>query len=152
MKIIYCVIADATIGKCKINPSWQHKEVIQSVLAAIGLFKKDNIDKVAEYVINNGKYQDATYNRVISYLCIGSERFDNENEYNGRYRNVKQIIWNDVFKFIFERFKRYDKEKSNHEQWDNAGKLLWDYYKRYSEVSDGSGIYIKALNDLIKHR
>jgi hypothetical protein len=48
-----------------------------------------------------------------------------------------QKTWDDVLRFIYGRFSRFDKRKTDHEQWDEVGQQLWKAFLR-SRVEDFS--------------
>jgi hypothetical protein len=46
-----------------------------------------------------------------------------------RYPAVPQRTWEEVLRFIFERFQTYHNRKADHNSWDKVGKGLWDLWR-----------------------
>ncbi len=117
------VIAEVKRRVCNLNGPWTKPEMqnMQRVIHAIGAFPDGEINKVADGLYENGPYENDVY--LITLLCFGSHM----NPEKGKtHPNVRQILWNDVLAFIYNRFKNYLMQKTMHPQWDSDGKLLWD--------------------------
>jgi hypothetical protein len=128
-KIIF-VIADATTGDCKINDSWQKADVIKSVLTSLGVVRDSHrdLDTIVSNICNKGFY--ALPDRYFSFLSVGK----NKDTLPEKYKNVYQYTWDEILKFIHNRFKNYSREKANHGQWNETGQFLWDEFKKVSDV------------------
>lgn len=124
----YIIIADATIGHCKLNPSWitPAKKNIHDFMRVVGAFEdKDSIiDPIAKELYENGFYENDSY--CISLFCFGKSE---DKELKSKYPRVPQKTWDEVLEFIYKRFNRYEELKSDHSQWDCDGKQLWNCSK-----------------------
>jgi hypothetical protein len=47
-------------------------------------------------------------------------------EVTSSYPEVPQRTWDEVLRFVFERFQNYRNQKADHDSWDKAGKQLWN--------------------------
>ncbi len=123
---IFFVIADATIGDCKINDPWKKNNVIKSVLTSLGVVgdSHKDLDVIVADICNNGFYSFPE--RYFSFLCAGK----NKNNLPDNYNKVPQYTWEEILRFIYNRFLNYSREKANHVQWDDTGKLLWNEFKK----------------------
>jgi len=130
-KIVF-VIADATTGDCKINSPWQKNDVIKSVVTSLGVFGDNHkdLDAIVSHICSNGFY--TLQDRHFSFLSVGK----NKDTLPDKYTKVPQRTWDEVLKFIYNRFLDYSREKANHAQWDDAGKLLWREFKRVSDEQE----------------
>lgn len=45
-----------------------------------------------------------------------------------RYK-IPILNFHTISDFIFERFYKYQEQKSQHDQWDNAGQRLWELFE-----------------------
>lgn len=139
---IFFVIADATTGNCKINKAWQKDDVIKSIITSLGVVRDDNhedLDTVVSYICKNGFYDSS--DRYFSFLSAGK----NKDTLPKKYKKVLQYTWDEILKFIHNRFKNYSKEKANHGQWDETGRFLWDEFKNFQDEQEG---YIKKISNL----
>ncbi|MBF9021222.1 hypothetical protein HKCCA1065_09920 [Rhodobacterales bacterium HKCCA1065] len=116
------VIAEVKAGRCGLNGPWttQADRNIQRVLAAIGCLPPDRIERAAKDIYCTGTYEGEDLLR-IRLAAIGRE--ENE-EVRSTYPNVRQVIWQDVLGFIFDRHQKYRKQKTQTDHWDATGMQL----------------------------
>jgi len=118
----YVVIAEVKKGDCKLNGPWtrsQDKNFLR-VLRAIGIVPEKTVPKVAEALYNSGYWEDSSCR--VSIFCVGGAM---NPSIRNKYPDVPQVMWTDILKFIFQRFRNYRSQKVSHPQWDDSGKLLW---------------------------
>lgn len=120
-KRIDLIIAEVKTGMCRLNGPWTDPERmnINRVLYAIGAFREDEVNDVAQSLYKRGCYQDDYYRtRLVAIGKIVNPELEGK---------AIQLTWQEVTKFIHERFRRYSNIKSQHEQWDCCGRSLYDY-------------------------
>ena len=116
------VIAEVKSSQCALNGPWTDldRKNVHRVLAAIGCFSHDRIERAAERIYETGCYEDETGLRV-RLVAIGREE-------NGvvrmKYPNVSQVVWNHLLGFIYDRFRKYRHQKRQTDHWDATGKRL----------------------------
>jgi hypothetical protein len=113
-------------GKCRINYNLSDpgKLNIERSLQAIGTFPLENVKEVTDKIHETGGYVSERYH--IAFCCLGDSWND---RLAAKYPAIKQILWSDIFLFMYNRFKEYEGPKANHPQWDHAGKILWNAFK-----------------------
>jgi hypothetical protein len=52
------------------------------------------------------------------------------------FPSVPVITHNQIFNFIYSRFKKYHNVKASHNQWDAVGKNLFKAYKNSNNVNE----------------
>ncbi|ARJ65166.1 hypothetical protein WV31_05580 [Magnetospirillum sp. ME-1] len=118
------VIAEITVNRpCKLNGPWTkpERQNMHRVLAAVGCVPTDQIDGVAADLYATGCY--AGPNNRVRLVSIGGSR---NPDLDARFPSVTQLTWLDVLTFIWQRFQKYRKQKTQVDQWDQCGKeLLW---------------------------
>jgi hypothetical protein len=122
----FIAITEVKAGLCNLNGPWTRPERgnLLRLLYAIGAFSPSESGLVARSLQENGAYANQLYH--ISLLCLGMRAND---EITARFGAVPQILWDDVLRFVFERFEKYSRQKSSHGQWDAAGSELWRIYE-----------------------
>ncbi len=115
------IIAEVKTGICRLNGPWTNpkRKNINRVLFAMGAFHKDGVDDVALSLYERGFYQDDNYR--LRMVAIGKAK---NAELEGK---ALQLTWQEVTRFIFERFNKYARFKAQHEQWDDCGRTLYDH-------------------------
>ena len=119
------VIAEVKNGRCSLNGPWTNPERrnMLRVLRSIGALTQTEADIAARSLYSSGVYSTELYH--ISLLCLGG--YSNP-EITEKYPLVPQILWDEVLRFIFSRFKKYERPKTSHPQWDVAGQFLWNTF------------------------
>jgi hypothetical protein len=123
----YIAIAEVKTRNCALNGPWTNQECknMTRVLRAIGMLPLEDVDNAASMLYKFGYFKTTEY--YISLICVGEIK---SSEVEKGYPLVPQILWSDIKKFIFERFKSYRNQKSYHPQWDENGQNLWDLYDK----------------------
>jgi len=121
------VLAEVKTGECKINGPWSSRELgnVNEVLAALGWYAEAEIPQAAECLYDAGVYDGPSL--LCSLFCIGDSTSATIAE---RYPRVPQRTWSEAIDWIFDRFGRYRRRKTDHDQWDAAGHALWDAFER----------------------
>jgi hypothetical protein len=116
---LYLVIAEIKRGRCSLNEAWSRPDLanIQQVLGDLGAFAQADIPFVAKDLYDCGRYEDDLI--CCSLFCVG----DSLNPVLPR--TLPQKTWEGVLHFIYERFRQFDRLKTDHEQWDGVGQELW---------------------------
>jgi hypothetical protein len=122
---ITIVLVEVKKGLCNLNGPWTDpkKYNMDRVMKAIGAFSDNEYEISALSLYERGFYINDLYH--ITLLCIGTHK---NKELAQDYPEVKQILYDDIFRFIYKRFKKYRQQKASHEQWDDIGKSLWDVH------------------------
>ena len=126
--IPFLVLAEVKSSECKLNKSWTREgsRNILRMLAAVGIVPLTIREEVARVLHTDGIFEDTCLCR-INLFCLGRRiNPDIEKHYCGR---VPQKRWEDVLKFIHDRFRGYDRIKREHPQWDENGDKLWTCYQ-----------------------
>ena len=124
-------------GRCEINRTLLNpKEMnIQRSLRAVGVFPVEHVDEIANEIYKSGYFVTESYFTTI--CCLG----DSPNEHIAEhYPEVRQILWDDVLSFVYQRFQTYRSRKYDHPQWDNVGKILWNASAETKDI--GEFIYV----------
>jgi len=119
----YFVIAEVKTECCNLNGPWTKQDLknMQEVVAAIGFCPSSDIDTVARALYKSGQVTNPGY--FVSLLCLGNTR---NPEILAKYPAVPQVTWEEVLKFVYVRFRKYNGQKVSHQQWDKTGHQLWD--------------------------
>lgn len=122
------IIVEVKAGLCKMNGPWTNrsKQNMQRVIRRLGFATSEsNIEKIAEDMYNSGRYEDDFY--VMQYICLGNEK---NQEISYRYRNVVQIDWTEIGRFIIKRFQDFPEKTPDgqvHQQWPSFGKKVGEF-------------------------
>ena len=132
-KRVYLVIAEVKNSACGLNGPWAKREArnMEKVLAAIGVFPRDDESRVAESLYTQGRFVDDRH--ILTLLCIGRSPSSDLEE---RYPLVPQLTFDAILRFIHGRLVDYLNEKAQHEQWDRYGKALWNTVDSFRDLSD----------------
>lgn len=124
----FIAITEVKKDVCSLNGPWTNKkaENMQSLLYALGVLAEAEIDTAAQSLYKQGVYVNQQYH--ISLVCMGESK---NKDITDNYPGVPQILWDDILRFIFNRFKTYRREKSEHGQWDETGHALWNIRKQH---------------------
>ncbi len=119
----YIIIAEVKRQECNLNGPWVRPEHqnIQRVLRAVGAFLESEVQKVAQDVYKTGVFWNESY--YLSLCCFGERP---NAEIRRRYPHVPQKLWDEVLRFIYDRFRQYRTQKASHGQWNRAGRDMWD--------------------------
>lgn len=113
------IIAEVKTSRCALNGPWTRREDqnVQRVLAAIGCLPPNLCDDAAESLYSKGKYVGEQ--AAIRLIACGDQQAQLKPK-------IRQILFDDMLKFIYRRFREYRLQKASHGQWDADGKKLWD--------------------------
>jgi hypothetical protein len=120
IKIPLVVLVEVALRKCKINKTWKDLDNIKLFLSASGVFRPEIRDKIAVEIKKSKFYEDSSY--YFTYLCIGASK---DTEMQCRNPRLIQITFDEIKRFIFNRFIQYEDQKANHQQWDQDGRNLY---------------------------
>jgi len=122
----YLVIAEVKRGLCQLNGPWTDsaKENIHAVLRDLGPFPQERVEEAARALYRQGIFDcDELY---CSLFCVGEAA---NPVVRSRYPAVPQGTWEEVLRFVFERFQTYHNRKADHNSWDKVGKELWNLWR-----------------------
>lgn len=119
----FIAFAEVKASLCALNGPWTNpdRQNMQKVLRALGAFPEAENDVVATALYDQGRYESQLYH--VSLLCLGK---DENSDVAKSYPKVPQITWSRVLTFIYNRFRKYRRQKVSHGQWDQQGHDLWD--------------------------
>lgn len=126
------IIAEIKTGRCALNGPWTNEEHqnIHRVIAAIGSLPVNVIDEAA-----NALYATASFDRPehphLRLILVGREV---DPAIAQKYAGITQLTWAEVLSFIWQRFRRYSRQKAQVDQWDNVGRRLKDLVRRNEEA------------------
>ncbi|GHU93686.1 hypothetical protein FACS1894156_0880 [Bacteroidia bacterium] len=116
---IYICLAEIKTNIPEINSSWveNRKDTLKQLLLSLGCICKKQIPKVIHQLQRHGHCTIHRYH--ISFVAIGNQRTSPNISFN-----IPIISWEEVARFIYNRFKIYHVEKS-----DLHGGVLEEAYK-----------------------
>lgn len=122
--LIFCEVKS---GRCDLNGPWTDpdKQNMHRVLHAIGAFTEDQVPTVADSLYRQQRYEDSI-NRV-RLMAVGKST-------NTDLLEVPQLTWNEVLAFIYQRFRKYEDVKAEHNRWDDTGKALFKLMQDYDSA------------------
>lgn len=120
-KVPYFIVAESTVGQCKINGPWKNMESFVDVLRSFGPIPESRIRGIADAWAKKGAYSNDAIDCCL--LFFGKEK---NRELTERYPLAEQVIWDEICEFFHRRFSTYRKVKSDHESWGRIGNGLWD--------------------------
>lgn len=145
-KIQIMIVEVKTNQPCTLNGPWSasEKENVQRVLDAIGCLE-DDVELAADAIYKRGSYSDDKLS--IRLVAVGR---DLNGELASRFENVIQLTWNHVLEFIWERFTKFERQKTDIEQWDEVGKELHTLSKQSGSNQEFSkGVLFKLGIDTV---
>ena len=124
------IIAEVKLGLCNLNGPWTNPERgnMRRVLYAIGAFNRNQIHQIARTLYENQYFEDDQYR--FRLFTVGKTK--NEELSNA----VVQLTWDDILRFIHERFTAYKYYKAQHRQWDRTGQTLFRLVDQYHDKQD----------------
>jgi hypothetical protein len=115
------VIVEITRNQpCKLNGPWtaDDKQNVNRVLAAIGCLNGDKkIQAAADAIYKIGVYREDRLQ--IRLIAVGLNTNPN------LLKQVTQLIWRQVLKFMWQRFNKYKNQKKDKSQWHFDGQRLY---------------------------
>jgi hypothetical protein len=126
----FFAIAEVKSGECKLNGPWTNpdKQNMHYVLKSIGACEPNTIDSVAKNLYTNYVHEDE--NQRIQLFAIGSRP---NQDYAISGPAPRQLLFQNILTFIFDRFHQFRMQKRDHQQWDSEGKFL---YKNAEEAKE----------------
>lgn len=104
----------------KLNGPWvdSTKGTFEYVLSRIGLFKESQISEIAKAIYENRRW--CLGDTSVRVACFAESKAATFNE-----PHVIFVSWDEILRFIHDRFAENDKLKADHYQWDRFGHELW---------------------------
>ncbi|NOT39229.1 MAG: hypothetical protein HOP13_01925 [Alphaproteobacteria bacterium] len=121
MKVPYLVLAEVKRGGTKVNATWLDNAslTLDRTIRSVGIVLPGDVPKIADILRKRGGYSDQRIE--IAIVSFGSKAN------SGLQTHLPQLVqksWDEVIKFVFNRFSAYDDQKSDVSQWDQDGRLL----------------------------
>jgi hypothetical protein len=136
-KIIDIILVEVKTNEpCKLNGPWTREDAqnVHRVIAAVGCLPPNRIEHAASEIYRTGVH--------ISEFCrirlIAVGRLSSD-ELSAKFPNVTQLVWSDMLRFIWERFRRYRHQKRQVDQWDADGRKI----KQLADETASSEEYIE---------
>ena len=143
-RLIDVMFVELKRRRCELNDSWTNpgKGTLKKFIYAIGIFNdKETIDAATENLYKHGIYENGNYR--VRFVAV-AEKTD---EYF-QYKNVKQLTWDELLGFIYERLWGFQDVKHDHIEWDDTGNRLYEFAKeslnKHSFIES-----IKASSDIL---
>lgn len=117
------VIAEVKTNQpCSLNGPWtrQDRQNVHRVLAAIGCLPPGHIEQAAADIYRAGIHFSESGLRV-RLVAVGRER---SKELSDAYANVAQLTWPEMLTFVWDRLRRYQRQKRQVNQWDRQGRKI----------------------------
>jgi hypothetical protein len=121
------VIAEVKTGRCSLNGPWSRREDenVLNVLRSFGNIAPVALNEVAEALYQNGRFQSEQFEARL--LCFGASSDPNLSG------GVLQFTWDQVFGFIYDRYKTFWRVKRQNQQWPPIGRFLWNECKKEND-------------------
>lgn len=119
---LYLAIAEVKRARCELNGPWTDpaKENMPALLGAIGILPQNEIPAAAASLYDCGVFEnDKLYCSLVS---VGDEV---NTDLATSYPSVPQFTWDEMLRFVHDRFSTYRNQKADHQGWDEVGKELW---------------------------
>lgn len=142
--LIDVVIAEVKANqRCTLNGPWTKPEGqnVHRVLAAIGCIPPDQIGKAAADIYKRGIHVS---NRALRIRLVAVGRAHSD-DLATLYPHVVQLTWRNVLDFIWQRFHRYQRQKTQVNQWDSEGKKI----KRLADLNNAAD-FVEMAQRLIR--
>jgi hypothetical protein len=144
--LIDIVIAEVKTNQpCTLNGPWtqQDRQNVHRVLAAIGCLSPGRIEVASSNIYRTGFYRDDVLR--IRLVAVGRGRSP---EIATMYPEVTQLVWSEILAFIWDRFHRYRKQKTQVDQWDSAGLKIKQLADKFDNADDFIGNAMHAMGVL----
>lgn len=130
------VIAEVKRNQCKLNGPWtcEDRQNVHRVIAATGCVPPDYIQQAARDIYRTGVHVSKLGLR-IRLVAVGRERSE---ELSANYPDVPQLTWTEILAFIWDRLRRYRRQKTQVNQWDAQGRKI----KRLADTSPNAQAFI----------
>ena len=144
-KYIDIAIAEVKHGQCRLNGPWTNPPDanLHRVLYAIGVFDEGKVPDVSKALYQDGQFKDDQYR--VRLFAIGE--FSNPRLLPG----AVQLVWDEVLKFIYGRFREYQVQKAHHTQWENIGDKLFRIARNTTE-DDFRKKIMNAMQEFVNHK
>lgn len=149
--LIDVVIAEVKANQpCKLNGPWTKPEDknVHRVLAAIGCVPHTEIHDAARNIYSTGLHTSGNGLRV-RLVAVGSQRSDT---ITANHPAVIQVVWTELIAFIFNRLRRYRRQKTQVDQWDKTGKALHRLAGLHRELDDFSDEVRRQIGVFVSRR
>lgn len=118
-RAIFICLAEVKRGIVSLNCAQiSNNDTLQKILWTLGCVKNSDVNKVVSRLRKYGFCN--TYSCHISFVAIGG---CNENSDNPILSNIPVIVWDEVKKFIYNRFRDYRMEKADLHEWSSRDLL-----------------------------
>ena len=112
------VLGEVKVTVCGVNGPWTDRERggMEKVIERIGFAPEEMTSEIASSMYNQLCWQNDNYR--IQYVSVGERK---NHELSKRYPQLKQLTWDDIAHFLFERFQSFGPFKGSHPQWGRFG-------------------------------
>lgn len=119
-KLISAFFMEAKTGECALNGPWTDpgKENLQRVLYAMGFLPHQQVHEAAKQLYQRRCYCDDLM--TIQFVAVGRQRSQ-----RGAVAEAEQMTWEELLRWIHQRFRDYADQKAHHPQWDGSGRRLY---------------------------
>jgi hypothetical protein len=115
----YLVLAEVKTSRIAPNRAWSDPGAVEDILRAIGISAETDIPSIADSLRMKGIHEAQVLYSAI--LFIGD---DIDAEVESKYCASPRRSWGQVLGFVYDRFRRYDRLKTQVDQWDEVGQTL----------------------------
>ncbi len=147
-KKILFIIVETKAELCRINGAWSDsdRQNMQRAIRRLGFAEESMTDVIAEKMYKSFRWEDENY--VLQFISVGKR--PNEQLVTSRPHWL-QITWDDISKFLFERFREFPEKLSDgsppaHRQWPKFGRKYGEFFKNIRSEGDS----LKAINNYIE--
>jgi hypothetical protein len=135
------ILAEVKTGVMRLNGPWTNRERrnMLRVLRAVGPLPPSESECASCELYSTGVYRSQLYH--ITLVCIGGRT---NPDLMISHPAVPQITWDEIKRFIYDRFRAYRREKRSHGQWDQDGQNLWNVADRSQQYEEFAGAVVIA--------
>jgi hypothetical protein len=110
-------------GPCRLNGPWTDRRAgnITRVLSAVGCYPPTEVETAADALYGLGSYEGDGVDATL--VAVARQHSDQLAQVAP---GAVQLLWDEILRFILDRFDRYHRQKAHHPQWDSPGRQLYD--------------------------
>jgi hypothetical protein len=130
-QVLFVMVEVKADGGCRLNGPWKDPEKgnMHCGIRRLGFARESDIAKIADAMYQSLRWEDELH--VLQYVCIGEVESPDSQR---RWPSLKQITWDHISEFFFERFARFPEKlptgESVHRQWPDFGRQFGSNFNR----------------------
>lgn len=115
------IIAEVKASLCQVNGPWTSRDSggMEKVISRIGFAPDDMTQNIAASLYNMLHWQNDDFR--VQYVCIGKTA---NHDLTRRYRELRQLTWDAIASFLYERFSSFGLIKGAPQGWPQFARLF----------------------------